>query len=96
MKGTFPQYTNMIFTFNLFNASHEISINQGANLGVKNVYLRIQCLKCGGYGHIQAECANTRVMMSLKHAMRERKYAMNQWNQSIFLHRIVLERSNNF
>ena len=49
----------MISNPNLFNASHEISKNQGANLGAKNIYLRIQCMKCGGYGHIQAECANT-------------------------------------
>ena len=34
---------------NLFNASHEISRNQGANLGAKNIYIRIQCIKCGGY-----------------------------------------------
>ena len=38
MKGTFPQYTNLIFVPNLFNASHEISINQGANLSVKKRY----------------------------------------------------------
>ena len=59
MKGTFPQYTNMISTPNLFNASLKISRNEGANLDAKNRYLRIQCMKCEGYGHIQAERANT-------------------------------------
>ena len=49
----------MIYAPNLFNTSHEIRRNQGVNLGVKNKYLRIQCMKCGGYGHIQDECANT-------------------------------------
>ena len=29
----------------IFNASHKISINQGANLGAKDKYLRIQCMK---------------------------------------------------
>ena len=28
-----PQYTNMIYAPNLFNACHKISINQGVNLG---------------------------------------------------------------
>ena len=59
MKGTFPLYTNMIFDSNHFNASHKISINQGANFDAKNIYLRIQCMKCEGYGYIQAKCANT-------------------------------------
>ena len=59
MKGTFPQYTNMISAPNLFNAPYEINKNQGANLGAKNIYIRIQCMKCGGHGHIQVECANT-------------------------------------
>ena len=49
----------MISAPNLFNDFHEIIRNQGANLGVKNKYRRIQCMKCGGYGHIQVECANT-------------------------------------
>ena len=52
-------HINMIYVPNLFNASHKISINRRANLDAKNEYLRIQCMKCGGYGHIQAECANT-------------------------------------
>ena len=50
---------NMIFAPNPFIASHMISRNQGANLDVKNKYLRIQCMKCEEYEHIQAECANT-------------------------------------
>ena len=59
MKGTFSQYTNKISTSNLFNAFHKISRNQGANLDAKNICLRIQCIKCEGYGHIEAKCANT-------------------------------------
>ena len=59
MKGTFPQYKNMISAPNLFNASHKISRNQEANLSTKNIYLRIQSIKCEWYGHIQAKCANT-------------------------------------
>ena len=49
----------MIFASNLFNASHKISRNYGANLRPKNRDLRIQCMKCEGYGHIKTECANT-------------------------------------
>ena len=60
MKGTFPQFTNMISAPNIFNASHKIRKKfRGANLDAKNIYLRIRCMTCEGYEHIQAECANT-------------------------------------
>ena len=56
MKCTFPQYKYMIYAPNFFNASHR---NQEGNLDVKNKYLRIRCMKCEGYGHIQGVKANT-------------------------------------
>ena len=59
MKGSFPQYTNMIYAPNLFNASHKINKNYGASFYANNIFLRIQYMKCEGYGHIQVECANT-------------------------------------
>ena len=49
----------MISAPNLFNASNKISKNHGVNLDAKNIYLRIQCMKCERYGHIQAKCAHT-------------------------------------
>ena len=85
MKGTFPQYKNMISAPNLFNASHKISRNQGANLNAKNKYLRIQCMKCEGYGQIQAECANTWSDDEYKECNKGDDLCNESWHESIYM-----------
>ena len=59
IKGNF-QPKIMIPVPNPFAASQKMHKHLGGNFNHKNKSKGIQCRECEGYGHVQAECANTR------------------------------------
>ena len=59
LKGTY-QTKNTNFASNPFTTSFKGNRFSGVNTEPANKSKGIQCKECKGYGHIQAECANTR------------------------------------
>ena len=57
IKGTYPQNKDMNVFPDPYNASQSAN---NRNQDTRNKYKGIQCRECGGYGQIQAECANLR------------------------------------
>ena len=59
LKGTY-QTQNMNFASNPSTTPFKVNRFSGVNIEPTNKSKGIQCRECEGYGHIHAECANTR------------------------------------